>query len=150
MRTYIGSGSYLIAHNSIDSAFANGAGIRVQGIAGLPEARAIVVDNDVIMSAPEGTIFGANSAGIDVRRFAEGNVVMNNRIRGRARAALAAVARTGGVPGTTTFVLNDLTGFRSSLADVFVGAGVNNTLVIGAENSVEDHGAGTLIVPVPF
>ena len=35
----------------------------MQGNAGLSEASAIVVDNDVTMSAPEGTVFGANSEG---------------------------------------------------------------------------------------
>jgi hypothetical protein len=43
----------------------------VQGNAGLSEASAIVVDNDVTMSAPEGTVFGANSAGIEIRGFAQ-------------------------------------------------------------------------------
>jgi hypothetical protein len=126
----VGSGSYLIAHNSIDCAWATGAGIHVQGppnLGGVIE-RAIV-DNDVTTSAPEGTVFGDNSAGIDIRGFAQGNVVLNNRIRGRARAALAVVAQGERIPENNTFVLNDLEGFQSSLADVFVGPGVTNTVV---------------------
>jgi hypothetical protein len=146
----VGSGSYLIAHNTIDSAWAKGAGIRVQGNPGLTEAGAIVVDNDVTMSAPEGTVFGDNSAGIEIRGFAQGNVVLNNRIRGRARAALAVAGQGAGVPGNNTFVSNDVTGFQSALADVFVDAGVTNTLVVGTQNTVADHGLGTLIVPTPF
>ena len=43
--------------------------------------------------------------------------------------------------------MNDLTGFQSTLADVFIDAGVTNTLVVGAQNSVEDLGVGTVIVP---
>ena len=67
----VGPGSYLIAHNSIVSQWATGAGIRVQGNAGLTEAGSIVADNDVTMRAPEGKVFGANSAAIEIRGFAQ-------------------------------------------------------------------------------
>jgi hypothetical protein len=144
------SGSYLIAHNSIDCGFANGAAIRGLDRAGLPEGRAIVADNDVTMSAPEGTVFGTESAGIEIRGFAQDNMVLNNRIRGRARAAVAVVGQGAGVPANNTFVMNDLTGFQSSLADLFVGADVTNTLVVGTQSAVEDHGTGTLVVPRTF
>ena len=97
----IGSGSYLIAHNSIVSEWATGAGIRVQGNAQLAEARAIVADNDVMMSAPEGAVFGNSSAGIEIRGLTAGNQVVNNRIRGRAKAALSVVVSRAGIPGTT-------------------------------------------------
>ena len=148
----VGSGSYLIAHNSIDCGWANGAatGINVFGNGNgfAPEASAIVVDNDVTMSAPEGTVFGANSAGIQIRGFAQGNSVLNNRIRGRARAALAVNSNNAGIPGNNSFVANDLDGFQSSLADIFVDAGVTNTSVIGRQGRVEDHGTGTVVVPM--
>ena len=121
----------------------------MQGNAGLSEAGTNVVDNDVTMSAPEGTVFGANSAAIEVRGIAPGNMVINNRIRGRARAALAVVAPGTGTTGNNTFVSNDLDGFQSSLADVFVDAGVTNTVVVGRQISVEDHGGGTVVVPMP-
>ena len=114
-----------------------------------PEANAIIVDNDVTMSAPEGTVFSANSAGIEIRGFAQGNSVLNNRIRGRARAALAVVVQNAGIPGSNSFVANDLDGFQSSLADIFVDAGVTNTFVIGRQALVEDHGSGTVVVPMP-
>ena len=149
----VGSGSYLIAHNSIDCGWADGVatGINIIGQPSplRPEASAIVVDNDITMSAPEGTVFGANSAGIEIRGFAQGNSVLNNRIRGRARAALAVLDQNGGIPGNNSFVANDLDGFQSSLADIFVDAGVTNTVVIGRQASVEDHGSGTMIVPIP-
>jgi Right handed beta helix region len=125
----VGSGSYLIARNSIVSEWAAGAGIRVQGNAELSESGAVVVDNDVTMSAPEGTVFRANSAAIEIRGAARGNVVVNNRIRGRARAALAVVAQAEkGVPSNNMFLSNDLEGFQASLADV------------------DDHGIDTVIV----
>ena len=146
----VGSGSYLIAHNSIDCGWANGAatGINVFANSFAPEAGAIVVDNDINMSAPEGTVFGASSAGIVIGGFAQGNSVLNNKIRGSAGAALAVVDRNAGIPGNTSFVANDLDGFQSSLADIFVDAGVTNTFVIGRQGRVEDHGNGTVVVPM--
>jgi len=81
-----GSGSYLITHNSIDSAFRNGAGIRVKELAGAGLERAIIMDNDVTMSAPEGTVFGNESAGIEIRGLAQGNVVLNTSTSARANS----------------------------------------------------------------
>jgi hypothetical protein len=81
-------------------------------------------------------------------------MVLNNRIRGRANFALSAAASTPGsadatgVPRNTIFLMNDLTGSTSAQADVFVDAGATNTIAVGAQNTVEDHGAGTVIVPV--
>jgi hypothetical protein len=147
----VGSGSYLIAHNSIDCGWANGAatGINVFGQGISPETNAIIVDNDVTMSAADGTVFAATSGGIQVGGPAQGNSVLNNRIRGRARAALAVGAKNAGVPGNTFLVANDLDGFQSSVADIFVDAGVTNTFVIGRQALVEDHGSGTVVVPMP-
>lgn len=148
----VGSGSYLIAHNSIDCGWANGAatGINVFGQASPlnQEASAIVVDNDVTMSAPQDTVFTTASAGIVVRGFAQGNSVLNNKLRGRARAALAVNNLNGGIPGNNSFVANDLDGFQSSLADIFVDTGVTNTSVIGRQARIEDHGIGTVVVPL--
>ncbi len=146
-----GSGSYLIAHNSVDCGWADGAavGINVFGLSAAPEASAIVMDNDVTMSAPEGTVFGPNSAGIEIKAFAKGNSVLNNRIRGRASAALSVIGQNGGIPGNSSFVSNDLDGFQSSLADVFVDAGATNTVFIGRQARVENRGIGTVVVPMP-
>jgi hypothetical protein len=142
-----GTGSYLVAHNSIESKWATGAGIRVHGgFAGWPVTGAIVLDNDVNMPAPASSIFGANSAGIEIRGFAQSNVVLNNRIRGRARAALAVMAHETGIPGNNQFVSNDLDGFQPSPASVFVDTGVTNTLLVGQKSKVQDGGIGTVIV----
>jgi hypothetical protein len=147
----VNSGSYLIAHNSIVCGWAqSAAGIAVfSQFAQWPIERAIVVDNHVTMSAPEGTVFGDDSAAIAIRGFAQGNVVLNNRIRGHARAALSVDVFQGGIPGNNAFVLNRLDDFEASLADVFVGERVTNTLIVG-QGTVEDRGVGTIIVPVPF
>ena len=145
----VGSGSYLIAHNSIDCGWANGAatGINVFGQGFSPETNAVIVDNDVTMSAVDGTVFAVASGGIQIGGPAQGNSVLNNRIRGRARAALAVYAKNGGIPGSNFFVTNDLDGFQSSLADVFIDTGATDTAVIGRQALVEDHGSGTVVVP---
>jgi hypothetical protein len=148
----VGAGSYLIAHNSIDCGWpdATATGINVIGQPPplAPEASAVVMDNVVTMSGPEGTVFAANSAGIEIRGFAHGNSVLNNRIRGHANAALTVLNQNGGIPGNNSFVANNLDGFRSSLADIFVDAGATNTFVIGRQASVEDRGSGTIVVPM--
>ena len=74
-------GSYLVAHNVIDCGWpamgAQGIGVFSQ-VADWPMERASVVDNFVTMSAPEGTVFGPESAGIMIEGFARSNVVMHN------------------------------------------------------------------------
>jgi hypothetical protein len=146
----VNTGSYLVAHNVIDCGWpvsdAQGIGVFSQ-LADWPMERANVVDNLVTMSAPEGTVFGSESAGIMIEGFAQGNVVMNNRIRGRARGALAVKMYRGGTPGNNAFVLNRFDDFEAAVADVFVDAGVVNTLIVG-KGTVDDHGTGTVILPV--
>ena len=152
----VGPGSFLVAHNTIECAWASGqqAGIRLMTRPGETVSRAIVVDNDVNMSAPTGTMFGVTSAAIEIRGASEGNVVLNNRLRGRANFALSVAASTPGSadftgsPQNTTFIMNDLQGFTSAQADVFVDDGGMNTITVGVQNTVEDHGADTVIVPV--
>jgi hypothetical protein len=145
----VGPGSFLIAHNTIDCGWTSGqqAGIRLQTRPDEPVSQAIVVDNDVNMSVPEGTKFTGTSAAIEVRGAGDGNVVANNRIRGRANFALS-VTNQNGTPQNTAFIMNDLSAFTSAQADVFVDAGGINTIAVGAQSTVEDHGSGTLIVPV--
>ena len=151
----VGPGSFLIAHNTIDCSWSSGqqAGIRLMTRPGQPVSHAVVVDNDVNMSAPEGTMFGVTSAAIEIRGAADGNMVLNNRMRGRANFALSVIASTPGsadqtgVPQNTSFIMNDLQDFTSAQADLFVDAGGTNTIAVGGQRTVEDHGAGTVIVP---
>jgi hypothetical protein len=146
-----GTGSHLVAGNLVHSRWAAATGIRVQGQAvEWPIRGAAVVDNDVNMEAPEGTVFDENSAGIDIRGNAQDNVVLNNKIRGHARAGLVvAVNQLTAVAANNHFVLNHFREFDASLAEVFVGEHVMNTLIVGP-GTVEDHGIGTVIVPVSF
>ena len=145
----VGPGSFLIAHNTINCGWTSGqqSGIRLQTRPDEPVSKAIVVDNDINMLAPEGTKFTSTSAAIEVRGAGDGNVVANNRIRGRANFALS-VANQNGTPSNTALIMNDLTDFTSAQADLFIDAGGANTIAVGIQGAVEDHGSGTLIVPV--
>ena len=153
----VNSGSYLIAHNFIDCGWAHpeaeGIGVFSQ-FADWPIERAIVMDNHVTMSAPEGTVFTDFSTAIGVYGFAQGNVVQDNRIRGRARATLSVPVfplppQVPAAPANNAFVLNRFDEFEASVADVFVGSGAMNTQIVGP-GTVEDHGIGTVVVPLPF
>jgi hypothetical protein len=145
----VGPGSFLIAQNTIDCAWTSGlhAGIRLQSRANEAVSHAIVVDNDINMSVPAGTVFDVTSAAIEVRGAGEGNMVMNNRIRGHANFALSVITQNG-APQGTEFIMNDLQGFEAARADVYVDAGGTNTIALGGQTIVEDHGVGTLLLPV--
>ena len=145
----VGPGSFLIAHNLINCQWTSGqqAAIRLQTRPDQSVSNAIVVDNDITMSAPGDTKFTATSAAIEIRGAGDGNIVANNRIRGRANFALS-VANQGGAPQNTAFIMNDLTGFTSAQADVYVDSGGTNTVVMGSQRNVEDHGSVTTIVPM--
>ena len=139
-------GSYLIAHNSIHCGWAQAQGIGVfSQFAAWPMEGAIVVDNDVTMSPPEDTAFGPDSAGISIRGFAQDNVVLNNRIRGRARAAVSVDVYKGGTPDKNALIRNRFDDFEASRADVFVDVGVTNTVILGQRGTVEDHGVNTVM-----
>jgi hypothetical protein len=140
------TGSYVIAHNSIDCGWAQAQGIGVfSQLADWPMEGAIVEDNDVTMSPPENTAFGQDSAGISIRGFAQGNVVLNNRIRGSARAAVAIDDYRGGTPDKNTLMRNRFDDFEASRADVFIDVGVTNTVILGQKGIVEDYGVNTVI-----
>jgi hypothetical protein len=145
-------GSYVIARNRIDCRWADpqakGIGVFSQ-FAAWPIERAIVADNDVIMSPPPDMVFGEFSAGINIRRFAQGNVITNNRIRGRARAALSIEVNADGIPDSNEFLLNRFDHFEASVADIVVGSGVTNTRIEG-HGTVDDQGTGTVIVALPL
>jgi serine/threonine protein kinase len=141
----VNTGSYLMANNSIECKWADAAGIAVfSQFAEWPMERAIVEDNDVLMSPPPGTVFGDFSAGINVRGFAHGIVVRHNRIRGRARAALAVYVFRGGAPTDNAFINNRFDHFEAALAHIFVGSGVLMRRIVGP-GTVFDEGEGAII-----
>ncbi len=148
----VNTGSYVIAHNSILCQWpdpdAMGIGVFSQ-FAQWPMEHAAVLDNELTMLPPEGTVFGTLSTGVDIRGFARDNVVANNRIRGRARAAAAVDVFNGGIPGNNAFALNRFDDFAALRADVFVDVGVTDTLILGEKGTVEDHGVNTTDIPFP-
>jgi hypothetical protein len=110
------SGSYLIAHNLVNVADPNGAGIQIKGCAvGGATEHASITDNDVFMSAAEGAVLGVASAGIEIKGLARGTVVQRNRIRGRARASLLISRDNAGSPTGNTVDQNDQENFSSPL-----------------------------------
>jgi hypothetical protein len=143
-------GSFVIAHNVIHCQWpdpdAIGIGVFSQ-VVDWPMTNAVVVDNVVNMSPPDGVMFVDYSAGIDIRGFASGNVVSNNTIRGRARAAVAVDVFNGGIPADTVFLLNHLEDFTASVAPVVVGNGVSDTLILEYQGTVNDRGINTVILP---
>ena len=146
----VNTGSYVIAHNTIQCEWpdpqAVGIGVFSQ-IASWPMEQAVVADNSVTMSPPPDVPFTGLSAGIDVRGFANGNLVTNNRIRGRARAALALDFFKSGGPVNNTLIHNDVNGFVPLIADVVIGLGVVDTLLLGPLGTIQDDGTNTAILP---
>jgi hypothetical protein len=146
----VNTGSYVIAHNIIHCAWpdpaAKGVGVFSQ-YAAWPMEHAVVMDNSVTMSPPPGTTFADFSAGIEIRGFTRDNVVANNKIQGRAKAALSVDPFKGGIPANNTFLLNRLDDFEASSADIFIGEAVTDTLLLGQKGTLEDHGLNTVVVP---
>lgn len=141
----LGGGSYLVAHNLVEVGYENAAGIRLQGGPTAPIAGAVVFANDVRVLASDGAVFGDESAGIEVRRAAANNTILANRIRGRARAAMALLSEPSGAPRDTTFTGNNAAEFGSTLADLYIGPGVINTTVVGGHGSLLDQGIDTVV-----
>jgi hypothetical protein len=112
------SGSYLIAHNLVQLADPNAAGIRIKGCtSGGATDGASITDNDISMSVAEDAVLGVGSAAIEIKGLARGTVVQRNRIRGRARAGLSVVPDKAGSPRGHTFERNDQKNFSSPVAD---------------------------------
>ena len=139
----------MVTHYTINTAFGNAAGIRIQSRStARPVTHAVVFDNDISMSAAAGTVFGTESAGIEIRGAANDNVIAGNRIRGSARFALSVVPESSTIPSNNAFVMNAQPDFAASVADVFVGPGVMNTIIIGPQVTIVDQGVGTVFIPV--
>ena len=95
----------------------NAIGIGVfSQFAAWPVTDAVVANNEVTMSPPEGVQFGDYSAGIDIRGIVQGNEIGNS-----ARAAVAVDVFNGGTPDDKAFVLNRFDHFEPSVADMVVG-----------------------------
>jgi hypothetical protein len=145
----IGSGDYLVERNQFDCGFENGAVVRLGNT-----TKAVIKQNDVVASVPNDKVPGAQSAGIQVEGSASDNEILENRIKGRGRAAISVVFSdfqldmppgTDGDPSGTTFRGNNLQQFAPTLATVEVGAGARNTTIIGGSGTLIDNGTGTVV-----
>ena len=151
----VNTGSYRVAHNSITCEWAAGF---VEGIgvfskfAVWPVVDAVVVDNDIDMSAPAGTVFTDFSAAIGVYGYAQNNVVRDNRIRGAARAGVSIPSvfplppLAPASPQGNAFIDNRFVDFVPSDADIFVGSHAFATRIVGP-GTVDDQGTGTVLGP---
>ena len=139
----VNTGSYLMAHNTLNCRWLNCVGIAVFSQFGeWPIKGAIIEDNRVNMLPSPGAVFADSSAAIEIKGFATSNVVRYNTIRGRARTAIGVDIFRGGVPEDNAFIDNHVDEFHASLAIAVVGSGVSRTRLVRA-GSVVDHGEGT-------
>ena len=139
----VNAGSILMANNTVECKWSNAAAIQVfSPFSDWPTERVTVEDNTVLMSPPPNVTLGDYSAGISIRGFARGIIVRRNHLGGHAYAALSMYAFRGGVPRDNVFIDNRLDGFRSTVADIFVGSGVTRTHIAGS-GSLSDHGTAT-------
>jgi hypothetical protein len=151
----VNTGSYRVAHNSITCEWASGV---VEGIgvfskfAVWPVEDAVIVDNDINMRAPTGTVFTEFSAAIGVYGYAQNNVIRRNRIRGAARAGVSIPSvfplppLAPATPQGNAFIDNRFVDFVPSDADIFVGNHAFATLIVGP-GTVDDQGTGTVFGP---
>ena len=141
----VNTGSYLMANNTIECRWADCVGIAVfSQVADWPMRKAIVENNQVNMLPPAGAAIADSSAAIEIKGFADSNVVRNNTIRGRARTALGIITYRGGVPEDNAFVDNHVDAFHASVANAVVGTGVLRTRLV-RPGTVDNHGEGTRI-----
>jgi hypothetical protein len=145
----IGSGEYLVDRNQFDCGFENAAVVRLGGT-----KKAVIRQNEVVASVPEGKVPGLQSAGVQVQGSANDNEILENRIKGRGRVAISVIfsnfpldmpTGTDGNPSATTFQGNNVQQFAPTLATVEVGAGARNTTIAGGSGTLIDNGIGTVV-----
>ncbi len=144
----IGSGQYLVDHNQLDCGFENAAVVRLGGT-----KKAVIKQNELVASVPAGKVPGLQSAGVQVEGSADDNEILENRIRGRARAAISVIfsdfpldiANGTGNPDATKFEGNNVQQFAPTVATVEVGTGAKDTTIVGGSGTLIDHGIGTVV-----
>jgi hypothetical protein len=143
-----GRGEYLVEGNQFDCGFENAAVVRLGGT-----KKAIVKQNEVVASVPNGRVPGDQSAGVQVEGSADDNDIQQNRIKGRARVAISVIFSSfaldkgdgTGNPSRTTFQGNNVQQFAATLATVEVGPGAQNTTIVGGSGTLIDNGTGTVV-----
>lgn len=147
-------GSYRVAHNLITCEWAIGDAEAVGAFsqfAAWPVESAVIEENDIYMSPPDGTVFSSFSAGIGVYGFANNNVVRHNRVHGAALAALSIPSvfplppQAPATPQDNAFIRNRFVDFTAWDADIFVGSHALGTRVVGG-GTLDNQGTGTIVV----
>ena len=129
-----GSDACKILGNQIESHHPNSSGVRLQQSSG-----AIVEDNTMQMTPPDGSILGANSSGVELIWDPARSLVGRNRVSGAARTAFS-------VSGAdNVLVLNRHGGFAPSFADTEIGEGALRTVVVGEDGNLSDLGTGSVV-----
>jgi hypothetical protein len=145
----IGSGEYVVERNQFDCGFENAAVVRLGAT-----KNAVIRQNEMRASVPEGNAPGLQSAGVQVEGSANGNEILENRIKGRGRAAISVIfsdfqldkpTGTDGNPSATKFQGNNIQQFAPTVATVEIGAVAKNTTIDGGSGTLIDNGIGTVV-----
>jgi hypothetical protein len=145
----IGSGEYLVDQNKFDCGFENAAVVRLGGT-----QKAVIRQNEIVASVPDGNLPGQQSAGVQVQGSANDNEILENRIRGRGRVAISVIfsdfqldkpSDTTGNPSATKFQGNNVQHFAPTVATVEIGAAATNTTIVGGSGTLIDNGIGTVV-----
>ena len=103
----IGTGEYVVERNQFDCGFENAAVVRLGAT-----KKAVIRQNEVLASVPQGKTPGQQSAGVQVQGSAKDNEIGENRIKGRGRVAISVIfsdfgldkpPNTDGKPSKTSF-----------------------------------------------
>ncbi len=145
----IGSGEYVVERNQFDCGFENAAVVRLGAT-----QKAMIRQNEVMASVPQGKMPGEQSAGVQVQGSAKDNEIRENRIKGRGRVAISVIssdfdldkpANTDGSPSATSFQGNNVQQFAPTLATVEIGKGAKDTTIAGGSGTLIDEGIGTVV-----
>lgn len=135
-----GEGACSIVGNRVESHHPNSAGIRLQAAAG-----AIVENNRIELTPPEGSTPGAQSSGVQMIEDSSRNLVGRNQVSGEARTAFSVSGPLPLLPTDNVLVLNRHPGFVPSFADIEIGEGALRTVVVGEDGTVSDLGSGSVV-----
>jgi hypothetical protein len=145
----IGTGEYVVERNQFDCGFENAAVVRLGAT-----NKAVIRQNEVVASVPQSRVPGLQSAGVQVEGSATGNEILENRIKGRGRAAISVIfsnfdldkpGETDGNPSATTFQGNNIQRFAPTVATVEIGVGAAKTTIVGGNGTLIDNGIGTVV-----
>jgi Right handed beta helix region len=145
----IGSGDYVVERNQFDCGFENAAVVRLGAT-----QKAVIRQNEMTASVPQDNTPGLQSAGVQVQGSANSNEILENRIKGRGRAAISVIfsdfqldkpTGTDGNPSATKFQGNNLQQFAPTVATVEIGAVAKNTTIDGGSGTLIDNGTGTVV-----